>query len=185
MPQRSRQSRASQPAQYNRGQPNYPQSRAPNFHPPQSNQYPQPTYQVPNAGGYMPSSGMNQDPHVHPQYMNHGNEQSYPPQYFNQPSQQYSQYQPEPPSPPSRPKKIAVADAIGLLSKRLGFLEEKIASMDMPEEEAHAQQSINSNIIQKLEALQEQVSAMAMASSTPSSMELADSSIKETVATEE
>jgi hypothetical protein len=174
MPQRSRQSRAQPSAQYNRGQANHPQSRAPNFHPPQPNHYPQPTYQVPNAGGYMPSSGMNQVPGAHPQYMNHGNGQSYPPQYFNQPSQQYSQYQPEPPAPPSRPKKIAVSDAIGLLSKRLGFLEEKVASMDMPEEEAHAQQSINSNIIQKLEALQEQVSAMAMASSTSSSMKLAD-----------
>jgi hypothetical protein len=157
MPQRSRQSRASsQPVQYNKGKSNYPKSQPGFYNHPQSNQYQHPPYS--NMGGNMPPSNMYQNPqhqdsqYQDPQYMNHGNGQFYPPQ-------QYPQHHPIP-SVSSKPKKIAVADAIGLLSKRLGLLEEKIELIDMSKEDIHAQQNINSTIIQKLESLQEQMSSI-------------------------
>lgn len=161
MPQRSRQSRASQPVQYNKGKSNYPKSQPGFYNHPQSNQYQHPPYS--NMGGNMPPSNMYQNPqHQDPQYMNHGNGQFYPPQ-------QYPQHHPNQPMS-SKPKKIAVADAIGLLSKRLGLLEEKIELIDMSKEDIHAQQNINSTIIQKLESLQEQMSSINMQPTVSSSL---------------
>lgn len=169
MPQRSKQSRAAPPI-------SYPQKHAPNRN---SSYPPRGATSYPPAHGHYPQHTVPQS-NMAPQYMNHTPDtSSYPqngqysqPQYYPVQHQQmqppFSQYpQPHQPhyeaeQPPPKPKKIAIADAIGLLSIRLGKLENIINEMNEPDETQHTQQSINTNLVQKIEAIQAQLDKLGL-----------------------
>jgi hypothetical protein len=167
MPQRSKQSRAAPPI-------SYPKKHAPNRNlaPPRG------ATSYPPSHGQHPQHAAPQASNMAPQYMNHTPDTSYPqngqypqPQYYPVQHQQmqppFSQYPPQhqphyEEEPPPKPKKIAIADAIGLLSIRLGKLENIINEMNEPDETQHTQQSINTNLVQKIEALEAELNKLAI-----------------------